>query len=885
MTPEAWRRAKELFAAALELPPADRAGFFAASARDDAALSTRLLAMLAAHQQAEGFLEEPLLTLDPELADQLQPAVEGLRFGPYRVLAELGRGGMGTVYRAVRDDDTYQKQVAIKLIKRGMDTEEIVGRFVAERQILALLEHPHIARLLDGGSTADGRPYFVMEAIDGVPITLFCDTRGASLEARLRLFLDVAAAVHFAHQNLVVHRDLKPANVLVDREGRVKLLDFGIAKLLEGGPASAGGSRTQLGARPRTPDYASPEQLEGGAVTTATDVYGLGLLLYELLAGVNPLVVPDGRSGESVVRPASQLVLSAEGALSPGERKRRSRHLAGDLDTVLGKALARDPQRRYGSVRDFAEDLERHLEHRPVKARRATLGYRFRSFLQRYKLASAAALGMALLTMAATYQAVEAARQRDRAEGQRNRASALARFLLDLFSVADPDQSRGATVTAREMLDAGARLLGDEGAAPPLWLKSSGASLSREPATRADLLQTIGEVYHNLGLLEEAQNTLDQAHRVRLTERNGETEIDLAATLTRLAHLARTRGEHGASEQHYLQALEILRRRLGAGDLRTAEVLNGLGLLRAAQNNAEAARQALGEALAIERAAGPDGEMALAETLGNLAGVEITLGEPDRAAAAIEEARAIHRRKVGGDHPKTASDLSNLAGLLFRRGDYAGAAARFAEAVALRRRLLGDRHPDLAVALSNLATVEVEQGALDVAQTHLTEALAIQRRLHGGPHPDLALALNNLASVVRDRGDPAASEPLFSEALAMARALYGTEHPMIATCLSNLAIARRDGGDLASALELAREALAMRVATLGEGHSAVGSSLITVGGLLVRSGRNDEAIPQLERGLAIRRKALPPHHPAIAQAERALGEARSTAPRPDSETP
>jgi eukaryotic-like serine/threonine-protein kinase len=864
MEPEAWARVKAVFHAALELPPRERAALLERTSSEDPALAAEIGELLAAHEAAGGFLEQDLVSLDPVLGAELAAALPGMRIGPYRVLGELGRGGMGAVFAAVRDDASFDQQVAIKLIKRGMDSEEIVRRFVAERQILARLVHPHIARLLDGGSTADGRPYFVMERIDGRPLPRYADEQGLEVEARLRLFLAVAEAVHFAHQNLVVHRDLKPANVLVTADGTPKLLDFGIAKLLD---AEVGAGLTRAEARPRTPEYASPEQLSGAPVTTATDVYGLGLLLYELLAGVNPRESGGGCEATGEVRPASQLAARAGGELG----RRRARRLAGDLDTILGRALAVDPARRYGSVRDLADDLERHLAHEPVRARRPTLRYRLVRFLRRYRLASASAAVVAALALVASQQAWRAAAQRDSAERQSRRAQALAQFLLDVFAVADPGQSRGQTVTVRELLDAGAASL-EAGTATsaPRWLGRNGAALAYEPETRADLLHSVGEVYQNLGLREQAASALERSLALRAGLEGPDAELDAARTEVELAHLARQRGDHAAAEARYGRALAVRVRRLGPQSLEVAEVENGLGLLASARGDGVAARQHLARAIELARGAGAAGELRLAESLSNLAAVEITLGEAEAAAALLDEARALHQRLLGADHPRAAGDLSNLGGLLYTRGDFAGAAARFEEAVALRRRLLGGDHPHLAVALSNLATVELELDRHEAAEAHLREALAIQRRQPqdaGRAQADVAHALNNLASVVRERGRAVEAVALFEEALGLYRKLYGERHAMVATALHNLALAERDLARPAAAERRLREALALRREVLPAGHPALASTLMALATLLANQGRNAEARPLAEEGLTLRRRALPAGHASIRQAE------------------
>jgi eukaryotic-like serine/threonine-protein kinase len=390
VSPEGFARVKEVLALALERPAAERAGFVAAACGGDPELQREVESLLLAHGDADqgGFLHEPLAfgRLDP-LEGEEPDVPPGRRIGRYEVVGELGRGGMGLVLRAVRADDTYRQTVALKLVPHAGLAESARQRFLEERQILATLQHPHIARLLDGGTTEEGLPFLVMELVEGEPIDRYCDREGLGMEARLRLFLKVAEAVQHAHRNLVVHRDIKPANVLVTHEGEPKLLDFGIARLL-GGEASGEAPPTVTALRMLTPDYASPEQLRGDALSTATDVYSLGVLLHVLLTGRNPRQ-PDGP------------------------------RLKGDLDTVVQKALHQEAAQRYSSVEAFAEDLRRYLAARPVLARRPTVSYRARMLLRRNPAAMAAgALAVAALVggMAAT------ARESRRAEEQRRRA-------------------------------------------------------------------------------------------------------------------------------------------------------------------------------------------------------------------------------------------------------------------------------------------------------------------------------------------------------------------------------------------------------------------------------------------------------------------------------
>lgn len=783
MSAERWQRVKQLFGDALEQPLPARGAWLAAAAGDDPSLVAQVGALLAAYDQADDRLEQGAAAVAPGVFQDLQTAVTGLRIGPYRVLSELGRGGMGAVYLAARDEPGFEQQVALKLIKRGMDTDGIVRRFLHERRILAGLVHPHIARLYDGGSTPDGRPYFVMELVAGEPITQFAAARGLSVEARLHLFLKVCSAVQYAHQRLIVHRDLKPANILVGEDGEPKLLDFGIAKLLDPTGFDGVPELTEIHQRPMTPDYASPEQLEGGAVTTATDVYGLGVLLYELLVGKSPAAVERQSGPGWADRPPSQ---AARALLGGAEGRRLARRLEGDLDTIVATARERESARRYGTAAALAEDVERHLTHRPVAARRPTLAYRLGRAVVRHKLASAFALSLALFAATAAWQAYEIDRQRDRAE-------ALSGFLQGLFRGADPEQTRGNTLTVRELLDQGARRLLDEPEDAPEW--------------RADSLATVGEVYANLGLYEDAEKHLSHALALRSQEGGRDAERDTADLLTLLGHVAWQRGDGERARQLYERALAGKRRIYGPRGLPLAEDLNGLGLVTAEAGDPAGAAARFEAAAAIARRAGPEGRKSLADSLNNLGWLARRQGDLATAEARFQESLGLSRAALGEDHPETVRVRSNLAAVLFQRGDLEHTESVYGEILAVRRRLLGPDHPDIVRTLNNLGTVQEKRGRLAAARASFEEALAVCRRLEPPQERMAAVALIGLASISRREGDLAAAEAAFAESYELFRPHVGDDPQGFANVLLGRAQVQRDRGNPAAAAEGLRQGI------------------------------------------------------------------------------
>ncbi len=492
---ERWDEVDRLLAEALDLPPADRERLLTSRANHDPELVETVRALLAKSREAEARLAGMGTAVmrsafeDTPAGDPAEPLEPGSRVARYTVLEQLGRGGMATVYLAERADGAFRQQVALKVLRRGVDTEEVVRRFLAERQILSGLTHPNIARLLDGGATDDGRPFLVVERVEGEEITAWADHRGATVRERLALFLQVAGAVQLAHAHLVIHRDIKPSNVLVDGDGQVKLLDFGIAKLLS---AEGDAMLTRTGtALPLTPEYASPEQLLGEPVTTASDVFQLGALLYLLLTGRSPFT----RSG-----PTPTPAWIDDDIVPPGSVARHGR-IAADLDLVVLKALRREPERRYASVEAFAEDVRRYLDGRPILARPDSVRYRAGKFVRRHPAGVASvAVALGLITTFAGVLVVQAERlsaERDRVRLEAAKTAEVRDFVTGLFAVSDPDRAKGDTITARELLDSGAARVRRE--------------LTNQPEVRAEMLATIGRVYARLGMFPQARDLLEDA--------------------------------------------------------------------------------------------------------------------------------------------------------------------------------------------------------------------------------------------------------------------------------------------------------------------------------------------------------------------------------------
>jgi serine/threonine protein kinase/tetratricopeptide (TPR) repeat protein len=735
-----------------------------------------------------------------------------LRIGAYRLIRELGQGGMGTVYLAARADDQYQKRVAIKVIKTGMDNQEVLRHFRRERQILAGLDHPNIARLLDGGATDEGLPYFVMEYVQGQTIDEYCDRACLSVSERLRLFRGVCSAIQYAHRNLIVHRDIKPSNIVVTAEGVPKLLDFGIAKFLN--PELSGEAAQTATRMAMTPEYASPEQARGEPITTATDVYSLGVVLYKLLTGHHPYRVSNRPAVEVLravieeeperpstaisrteeMRPDSQAPVTAESVsrTREGTPEKLKRRLHGDVDNIVLMALRKEPQRRYPSVEAFSEDIRRYLEGRPVTARRGTFTYRTGKFLRRNRIGvGVVATIFALLAAFGVSMAVQSrrvARALEKAERERAKAEKVSGFLVDLFKVSDPSEARGNTVTAREMLDKGAAKIETE--------------LRDQPEVRATLMGTMGLVYDNLGLYDKALPLLQEALKMRRSV-YGNEHPDVAVSLSNVANVLNERGDYAGSEVLYREVLAMRRKLLGNEHPDVASSLNTLAVVL--------------------------------DEKGDYAGAE----------ALYREALAMRRRLLGNEHADVASSLNNLAIVLDEKGDYAGAEALLREALTIRRKVHGNDHPRVAESLDNLALVLEEKADYVGAEALHRESLAIRRKLLGEEHPEVAASLNNLAHVLNEKGDYAQAEVLYREALAIWRKLLGSEHPYVAEGLTGLADALRHQHKILEAETLAREGLAIRQRVLPKDHPDIALAQSVLGACLTEERRYQEAEPFL----------------------------------------
>ncbi len=805
---------------------------------------------------------------------------EGERIGPYVLGTLIGRGGMGAVYMADRVEGDFEQRVALKLIRSGADSADVEARFRAERQILARLDHPNIARLLDGGITAEGEPWFALEYVDGRSITAYCDEEGLTPEQRLELFRTVCSAVQYAHANLVIHRDLKPNNILVTVDGTPKLLDFGIAKLLDPDEDDPAGVHTRTGVRVLTPRYASPEQLSGDRITTASDIYALGILLYRLLTGQDPHE-PDTASSATLEREIRETAPSRPSDAVTGEAAsvqgvsldRLRQRLRGDLDAIVLKALRKEPVRRYPSVPEFSEDVQRYLTGLPVSAGPDEWSYRARKFVARHTAGVTAAAGVVLLLagfgVAMSLQASRIAQERDIASQERAKAEQVTEFLVDVFQANDPNEAQGVEMTAGQILSRGREKVRQE--------------LAEEPEAQAAVLDAMGRVYRSLAEYDSAEVILEAAREIREREL-GPEHPDYATSVLRLGELARVRGDLDRAVALNLEALELRRAHFGPQSLEVAHSLSNLGVAMGELEDQVAADSLYRQSLEIRQALLPPDDPIVATSLNNLAGVYMDLAQYDSAVAMYERVLDIRLDKLGEDHLETAIALNNLATTHELAGRYDEAEPLYVRSIEIRKRLLDDDHPDVLRVVSNLGALMLRSGRAAEAVPLFEEVIAIRRQ---NPQEVFALGvpLNNIgqAHVRLERYDEATAA--FQEAYELFVSELGPEHGTVSFPLSGMAVALSAQGEYEQAAGALEEVLRIRTAAYGESHPRVAFTMDELGSLYVEWGRLDQAEPLLVDALALRREVLDPDHPETANSLDGLAQLRMAQARPEEAEP
>jgi eukaryotic-like serine/threonine-protein kinase len=843
MDTKRWESVKDLLNQALELTPVDRASFLDQACSSDHSLRAELESLLNAEENVRSsFMQSP--PLPDELIVPAEPDAEsgGLESGQvigqrFRLVRRLGEGGMGQVWLA-EQTAPIQRQVALKLIKAGMYDAAVVQRFRAERQSLAIMDHPAIAKVFDAGATEQGQPYFVMEYVPGLPITDYCDQKKLTVAQRLELFIQACEGVQHAHQKAIIHRDLKPANILVveiDGKPVPRIIDFGLAKAAT--PAADETMFTLAGSLVGTPAYMSPEQADPATddIDTRTDVYSLGVILYVLLTGKLPIEMkqwqkqplealrklreeePDRPSTRvSGDREASSLAAQAR-ATEPAQLVSL---LRGDLDWIAMKALEKDRARRYGTPSELAVDIRHFLKHEPVVARPASTMYRAKKYVRRHALGVGA--GAVLLLLLAGFGLLQTldlrriTRERDRANRERDRATRITYFMTNMFKVSDPSESRGNSVTAREILDKAANDL-DKG-------------LAKDPEVQSQMMHVMASTYSNLGLYPRAQELEERA-------------------LDSRTHL------------------------LGAGDQKTLESMGQLGWILDREGHYDEADKLERQALAGERRVLGSDDAVLLDTIDHMAATAGDLGHNEEEEKLAREAIQIATAKLGPESEETLRSMNTLAAAFFNEGRYDEAEREYRPLIEVARRTLGPDHPLTLSANGNLATTLASTGRLKEAEQLDREVLAAQQRVLGPGHQKTTLTMDNLSSIIDMQGRHVEACELSREVLAIRSRTLGAEHPETLATQVNLSIYLLEAGHSEEAEKMLRETLAALIRVDGPNNSDTLACQTELARTLNKEGHYEEAEKLARASLEADMRTVGPRHPHTIDALRQLGRA------------
>ena len=883
-----------IFCGAIEIASGEeRAAFIARACGPDEGLRRRVGRLVDAHFQAGSFLESPvdaptdLVSPDAAAAPTTTGAIPDTDrvIGPYKLLQPIGEGGMGTVYMA-EQTHPVKRLVALKLIKAGMDGRQVLARFGAERQALALMDHPNIAKVLDAGATEEGRPYFVMELVKGVPITRFCDERRLTLRERLELAIPVCQAVQHAHQKGVIHRDLKPSNILValyDGKPVPKVIDFGVAK--------ATGQRltdqtlcTEFGAIVGTLEYMSPEQAELNQldIDTRSDVYSLGVLIYELLTGSTPLdrkrttqaaflevlrVIREQESPLPSLRLSTTEELPSIAACRNIEPRKLSGLVRGELDWIVMKALEKDRTRRYETASGMAADLRRYLDDEPVQACPPSVRYKLSKLVRKHRVALVTIGSFALLlvlgTAASTWQAILATDAKQAAIKAEARATASAKqarteaataravndFLKDLLAEAGPlKNARDRKVTVEAVLNkASARIAG---------------KFDANPEVEAAIRQTIGQAYWDLGLHQEGQPHLVRALELRRRVL-GQEHPDTLTSMSDLALLYDVRGYYEKAESLFTQALAIRRRRLGPEHPDTLTSMSYLASLYANQGINEKAEPLFSEVLAVRhRVLGPEHPKTII-SMNRLAELHLIRGRYEKAEPLFTQSMEALRRVLGPEHQDTLASVSSLAELYRSRGREEEAEPLLTQVLEAQRRVLGPEHPSTITSMNRLAELHLTRGRYEKAEPLFTQAFEAARRVLGPEHPTTLFSMNNLAKLYYTLGQYENAEPLYTQALEINRRVFGPEHPATLATINNLAELYKARNEYEKAEPLCVEVLETARRVLGPEHPNTLISMTNLARLYDARGQYARAEPLFTRALEVKRRVLGPEHPEV----------------------
>ncbi|KAA3614983.1 MAG: serine/threonine protein kinase [Calditrichaeota bacterium] len=809
MTSEQWQLIKTLFQEMLDLPETERESYLSKNC-DDNDVREKVSQMLSAHSESEDFLETHSLEVNMfSESDESAARYIGRQIGLYKIEKHIGEGGMGNVFLAERDDD-FHKKVALKIIKRGMDTDALLKRFRQERQILANLVHPNIARLLDGGSTEDGLPYLVMEYIEGMPITDYCDKEHFTINQRLKIFRKICQAINYAHQNLVVHRDIKPNNIIVTSEGVPKLLDFGIAKLLD---PDTGESHelTIEGSRISTPEYASPEQIQGKPISTASDVYSLGILLYNLLTGYRPYHFLDRSPAaiEKVVvetipaKPSSVLkqpsinnpTKNKTENVNPDEQSRLRKtsveklikQLNGDLDNIILKSIQKEPQRRYLSIEQFSEDIGRYQNELPVSARKDSTSYRVGKFIRRHRVSFAAVIIIFLSLLSGI---VGISWQAQIAKEEEVKARQTLKFVEKTLAAANPLES-GKELTVEQLLDEATKRIPNE--------------LNEQPQIESEIRSIVGEAYQSLGHYGKAR-THFKKNLVLLESFYGSKNSAVANGYRELAVVEHYSGNYSRADSLYRKAIKLYREigEVTSGDYAIA--LNDFGTMELDEARYDSAIIVFEESLKLMHSFFGENHYQVGSVYNNLAYAYDDLGDYDKADSIYAKALSVFRHNYGDEHPEIANTLNNYAFVKLNVGDTLASLQLHEQALAMWRKLVGDDNPEVATTQHNIAAVTFYQKNYALAEKKEREVVKIFQKIYDAGHPYLGSAYFMMGRILNAREKFIESEEFLRNSLKIRQAKLGANHPAIASAYFELGKSLFGQNDLGKAKEMLKSA-------------------------------------------------------------------------------
>ena len=845
MSASRWERVQTVFHLAADLPEAERQPYVSAECADDPTLAAEVLEMLAEDARGGSLLDRDVSHVARAMLDAAPAPVPLDRFGPYRIASVLGEGGMGVVYLAERAD--LGSQAAIKILRDAWLSPARRERFAAEQRTLAQLNHPSIARLYDADTLPDGTPWFVMEYVEGLPLTAYCDTHASTIAERLALFRHVCEAVQHAHAHAIIHRDLKPSNILVTGDGTVKLLDFGIAKQLEGLEADL----TRTGLRAMTPAYAAPEQVSAGRLGIHTDVYSLGVVLYELLAGRLPFDLAERTPAEM-----ERMILEDEPerpsvaarrtpALPIGSSRMQSASKAqwADLDVLCLTAMHKDPARRYASVEALIRDVDHYLAGEPLEARPDSIRYRAGKFVRRnWRAVSMATVTVAMIIGLTVFYTVRLANARNVAVAETSRTLRIQRFMLDLFQ-GNEDEAVGPADSLRVVT------LVDRGV-------QQARSLDVEPGVQAELFETLGSLYRSLGKLGPADSLL----RTALARRRalyGPSHPSVASSLVALGELRIAQAEYDSAEALTRDALDIARRTLSPSDPIVGKATTALGQALYDKGAYDKAVPVLEEAIRLQTR-GDTASPGLATAITDLANTYFYLGKFALSDTLNQRALAIDKHLYGPRHAYVADVLINLGAIRFEWAKYPEAERYYREALDINRAWYGPDHPETASSLTALGRCLASEQKLVEADTVLRQALEVSERVYGPVHPRVASALNEYSRVKQSEGKLDEAEAGFRRMADIYKTIYHDKHYVISIALSNIAGVLQERKQYAQAEALFREAIRRYDGLLAPDHQLVGIARARLGRVLRLERRWADALAESEAGYAILMKQSTP---------------------------